>query len=100
MDFVYKPQVRIDAPESIQGPMQHLSMSKDGPGRSAANTIRDKRGSDASQNTSRPTPYDRDRRQGNSYSWVNNCKTLFVTLEANIHIICNTFKPKIIFYRL
>jgi nuclear factor of activated T-cells 5 len=68
-DFVYKPQVRIEAPESIQGPMKQLSVNQDGPPQTGRTQVvradapmREKRGSDAS----RPTPYDRgsvDRRQ-------------------------------------
>ena len=78
-DFVYKPQVRIEAPESIQGPMKQLSVNQDGPPQTSRTQVvresqvvrdapmREKRGSDAS----RPTPYDRgsmDRRPGNCTS--------------------------------
>ena len=82
-DFVYKPQVRIEAPESIQGPMKQLSVNQDGPPQTGRTQVvradapmREKRGSDAS----RPTPYDRgsvDRRQGKCTS---NCENIEVKL--------------------
>lgn len=80
-DFVYKPQVRIEAPDSIQGPMKQLSVNHDGPAQTGRTQVvradapmRDKRGSDAS----RPTPYDRgsvDRRQGREISMFDTEQT-------------------------